>query len=272
MHDDSPLHAEPERTPRTQDAAAPRPYWLVALIMLAGLAALFAGAILLDRQFRPPVGMATVPGVAGATTPTMIPATSPATPSISPSPTASPTLPAIPTTLVASPSPPVTVTVPPPVTPLPPDQATAVAMGVVLTQTPVIQPGTTSNPQELERTILAAYIHYWEVRQQAYLDLDTSHLSEVMAGAELDREIKQIRDLKAKGWGMKIDVEHHVSFALLADDHATIYDPYLNRTLYIDATTKQEYPTGDPPTIEKVSFVLKKIDGIWKVIDGARLP
>jgi hypothetical protein len=124
-----------------------------------------------------------------------------------------------------------------------------------------------TDPLTLE--IEQAYLHYWDIRTQAYLNLDTSHLGEVMAGAELDRMTQQVNGLKAQGHAVKVDVDHHYLIASRATDSAVVYDEYLNRSLYLDAATKQLIPTSSPPATEKVSFDLQKVDGTWKVSGGA---
>jgi hypothetical protein len=124
-----------------------------------------------------------------------------------------------------------------------------------------------TDPLTLE--IEQAYLHYWDVRTQAYLNLDTSHLGEVMAGAELDRMTQQINGLKANGRAVRVDIDHHYLLKSTAPDRAVVYDEYLNRSLYLDATSKQVIPTSSAPATEKVSYDLQKIDGVWKVIGGA---
>lgn len=124
-----------------------------------------------------------------------------------------------------------------------------------------------TDPLTLE--IEQAYLHYWDIRTQAYLNLDTSHLSEVTAGAELDRMTQQITGLKAQSHAVKVDVDHHYLIASRATDSAVVYDEYVNRSVFLDAATKQVIPTSSPPATEKVSFDLQKVDGTWKVIGGA---
>ena len=102
------------------------------------------------------------------------------------------------------------------------------------------------------------------------MSLDTSHLSDVMAGPELARDEKQIEDLKAQGKAVKVDIEHHIAFLRVSPDNAEIYDEYLNRSVYVDPATKQEIPTNAPPVTAKVSYRLQKVNGTWKVIDGAQ--
>ena len=158
-------------------------------------------------------------------------------------------------------------------TPASPAARPAVAAPVVAVS-PAVSPSASASslpiatdPLTLE--IEQAYLHYWDVRTQAYLNLDTSHLHEVMAGAELDRMTQQITDLKAKGRAVKVDVDHHYLLTSTAPDRAVVYDEYLNRSLYLDATSKQVIPTSNAPGTEKVSYDLQKIDGAWKVIGGA---
>lgn len=121
----------------------------------------------------------------------------------------------------------------------------------------------------LEREIEAAYLHYWDVRSQAYLTLDTSHLSEVMAGAELDRALKQIADLKVQHRAVKIQVDHRIALVKVAPDQATVADEYLNKNVYVNTDTGQEPPTSDPPNTVKVAFQMTKSDGAWKVVDAS---
>jgi hypothetical protein len=120
----------------------------------------------------------------------------------------------------------------------------------------------------LEREIVEAYLHYWEVRIQAYYSLDASLLPEVMAGAELVRERQQMEDFREQGKAVKVDVEHHLLLVEVAPDRAVVYDEYLNRSVFIDSTTKEEFPTKEPPGTEKISYEMHKIDGRWKVVDG----
>lgn len=248
--------------PQPSDTPAPWPFWLVGLAIFSLLVVILVAGLLLSRRFQPPVDVATVAAGAMQSTPTP---TQPAAPTA----TLVPLFPTIPLT-------PTVVNTPTEVqaagTPTQPVPAATAPTETPQPAPPVIEPGTTGDITVLEQEIKAAYLHYWDVRAAAYLNLDTSHLAEVMAGAELARETKQIEDLKAQNKPSKMDIEHHISFALIADDHATIYDPYVNKSVWIDPITKQPLARNTPPTIEKVSFILRKIDGTWKVVDGAILP
>lgn len=146
------------------------------------------------------------------------------------------------------------------------------------TATPVAAPtSTTTDPSDLqvaksplEREIEAAYLRYWEVRAEAFLNQDTSRLSEVMAEAELARTRQQIDDLKAQGRAARIVVEHRIAFLEVSESRARLYDEYLNKSYLVDPQRKQSVQTPGPGGVAKVSYELKKIDGAWRVIDGVR--
>ena len=122
----------------------------------------------------------------------------------------------------------------------------------------------------LAQEVQQAYLHYWDVRSQAYLNDDGSHLGEVMAGAELDRGLQRIKSLQAQGRAIKVDVEHHPLLVSVSADKAVVYDEYLNRSLFIDVATHEVLPTASPAITEKISYDLQKLDGAWKVVDGAQ--
>jgi hypothetical protein len=204
-----------DRVSTVRSGQGPRPYWLIGSALLGVVLLLLAAAFLLDRQFRPRVGIESAP--AAGSTATGNQATAPG--------------------------------------------ASAVASVAV----PWQRIGTTP----LEREIEEAYARYWEVRSQAYLTLDTSRLSEVMAGEELRREEKQVRDLQAQGRAGKLDYEFHPTFRTVSADQAVIYDEHINRSLHMDPVTRQVFPTAQAPELEKVSYEFRKIEGKWKVVDGA---
>lgn len=208
-----------------------RSFWVVGLALFGMVVALLVGAFLLDHQLRPRVGLDAAPTTITAKTTT--------TPAGGRSPSQQPTA-----TPIAS-----------------------VADFPTVTASPSNLPVANS---PLEREIEEAYYHYWDVLRQAYLDLDTSRLKEVMSDAELDRQVEQIGELKAKGKAAKLQVDHRIAFVRVSPDHAVIYDEYVNRSSFVDPITKQELPTEAPPETEKISFEMKKIDSTWKVVDAAQ--
>jgi hypothetical protein len=238
-----------------------RPYWPAALFVVGLLVALLGAAVVLNDRFRPRPTIET-PGatVLSATPPAA--AAAPSTP-----PTAQPT--AVPTPSVA----PTAVPTPTAVLTTGPSPTSAVPKATSSAAPLAGSPAATAAPSvltPLQKEIIEGYLRYWEVRIRAYYELDVSHLPEVMAGAELQREEGAIRDLRAQGRAAKWDVEHNFRILKATPDEAEVYDEYVNRSVFIDASTKQEIPAKSPPPVRKISFFLKKGDGSWKVVDGAR--
>jgi hypothetical protein len=239
---------------RTEEGSAPgdaaagttpaRPYWLVALVLLAVVAVVLGGTLLIGRQLRPPIGIEPAP--------TSVPQAQATAAVAAPNPQVTPT--------VAAPAALPTTTAPPAAT-QGPTQSPATAVATVATR-------STASP--LEREVAAAYLRYWDVRREAYLKMDPTLLPEVMAGAELTREIDYMAELRARGRGAKIDVEHNFTVVKATSDDAEVYDQYLNKSPLIDLATGREIPLSSPPVVRKISYELKKIDGKWKVVDGTQ--
>ena len=135
-------------------------------------------------------------------------------------------------------------------------------------------PGTGTDVIEVDAALLdelqAAYSTFWDVRAEAAFNLDVSRLPEVMDGPALEREREQIADLEARGVAAVIEVEHEVGLLSLSPDEAELYDEYLNRSYLVDPATKEPVGAPEPEEVVKVSFRLKKIDGVWKVVDSER--
>lgn len=246
--------------PDAPDAPEPprRPFVPVGLALAGLVIVVLAAAFVLDRQYRQPVGIEPAPPIAVKALPTAVPAA--AGPSVAPvaravQPTVVPT--AVPTSTTA-PATAGAVTAPLPKVAGEPTTASAAA------------PATPKPPSPLEKEIIDGYLRYWNVRSQAYYDLDPTRLSEVMAGAELAREEEGIRKLRADGRAGGWDVDLNFRIDKATPEEAVVYDEYVNRSVYLDAVTKQELPTKEPPGVFKISFLMKKVDGVWKVVDGTR--
>ena len=118
--------------------------------------------------------------------------------------------------------------------------------------------------------VQAAYSTFWDIRAEAAFNLDASRLPEVMDGPALEREREQIADLEARGMAAVIEAEHEVGLLSLSQEEAELYDEYLNRSYVVDRATKEPVGTPEPEEVVKVSFRLKRIDGVWKVVDSER--
>lgn len=145
-----------------------------------------------------------------------------------------------------------------------------------LDDAPVAAPSSETGTDAIEidvallEEVQAAYSAFWEIRTEAAFNLDDSRLAEVMDGPALEREREQIADLEARGVAAVIEAEHEVGLLSLSPDEAELYDEYLNRSYLVDPATKEPVGAPEPEEVVKVSFRLKKIDGVWKVVDSER--
>lgn len=129
----------------------------------------------------------------------------------------------------------------------------------------VAPPATVDSSTE-KAAVIQAYLHYWDVYSNALLTLDTSHLSDAMAGDELVQARQVIDNLKAQHHAAKTEVDHHYAVVSLTQDTAVIQDKYLNRSYLVDATTKQPLQTPTSGQPETISCQLALQDGTWKVL------
>lgn len=226
-----------ERNARAGSSTEPRrPYWAVGLALLALVSAVVIGAFLLDRQVRPRVGIEPAPTPASALQ-------APASRSGAPSPSS---------------------TAPPAASPT----AGTAALGPTPAASPTRWPTTTS---PLEREIEDAYQRYLQIYSEAVLNLDTSHLSEVLDGRALQLVTAEVNDLKARGRPVKIiENDRLIALSRVTDTSATLIDEYTSRSVLVDPTTKQPLPRTGPPTRIRQSYEFRKVDGVWKIVDGTR--
>jgi hypothetical protein len=125
-------------------------------------------------------------------------------------------------------------------------------------------------PENQRVEVEQAYVHFWDVRTQALLELDPNRLTEIMAGTELTAEQQAIKDLQASGRAQRVDVEHHELIAWATSDAATVLDEYVSHTVLVDAATKE--PVEDPPSAPfRVAYLFRKVDGRWLAVDAVRV-
>jgi hypothetical protein len=114
-----------------------------------------------------------------------------------------------------------------------------------------------------------AYQRYWEVRTQAFSTLDTSRLPEVVAGEELPREEKRVRDLADEGHALRLIYQHRLSFPEVSDGQAVLIDELINDSRLLDAATKQPLPDAASSEAQRVRVEMQRLDGRWKVVEVA---
>ena len=154
--------------------------------------------------------------------------------------------------------------VPSPSTAVSASPATSVVASAGLAGLPIA-----STPEE--KAIEAAYQQYLDIYSQAALNLDTSHLSDILAGPALQRVTDEVNQLKAQGRPVSvIETQHKVAFAQVTESTATLIDEYTNESVYADPKTKQPLGSNDQPDLVRQSYQFQKVNNTWKIMDGTR--
>lgn len=236
------------QNPQPDDGGRPqRPWWLVGLALVAIIVIAVGAGIFASRKSQPSVGISSVPTRTVTRRPTASGGTLTGTQS------SIPATPTVATVSVASP----TATRP----------ATPTASPVPV----VVAPGATPAPPGTAKTVVRAYLHYWDVYANALYTLDTSRLAGVMAGTELAGRRQQINELRSQHQAAKIDVEHHYEVVLMGPSKAGVEDHYLNKSYTIDATTKRPLQSPGAGETEDVAFQLEIVNGTWKVVSSSQV-
>jgi hypothetical protein len=185
-----------------------------------------------------------------STTPSSDPLTTPST-VVQPTPRNDPTTTAPPTPTSGAPAVPLTPTTIP---------TTAIVKTEIPTSTPTVDPA-------LAAEVGMAYEHYWQVRGEALLQLDKSHLSEAMAGDHLVSTSQLIDELASENRAIQTSVDHDYQVTQVTDESAQVFDDYLSSSFYVDPKTQAALtkPTSDEL---RVLYQLKQSDGVWKVVDS----
>ena len=115
-----------------------------------------------------------------------------------------------------------------------------------------------------------AYLHFWQVRAQALLDLDTRPLGDVMTGDVLQREIAAIDRLRDQDLTQQIDVQHHLQLLHATAEEAALVDEYISHVVPIDRVTSEALAPS-PETISRLAYHFRKLSGTWKVVEAVQL-
>jgi hypothetical protein len=241
----------PERSPGDSQYLK-LPWPVVAGGLFALLAVALAAGLYANRFIRPQT--------------TIVPTTTPP-PVVAVAPVATPVNPTAPpaSTIPPATPPPAPTSAPPPspsATPVPATSTPAPA----LTSTP--SPVATVDPA-LAAEVGQAYERYWRVTSQALLQLDSSQLPQVMEGERLATATQLIEDLRAQGRAVHANVTLNYVVAAANGDSASVIDRYEDRSFFVipgtdEALTK---PSSDE---SHVLFRLRRISGVWKVVDSVR--
>jgi len=149
--------------------------------------------------------------------------------------------------------------------------AAVTAAGMTPTPLPTVAP-------ELNAEVSAAYLNYFQVSGDALLALDTAPLPQVAAGQVLAGLQQQIESDRAQGRAIETNVQHDFVVLSVQGDTATVADRYRDSSIFVDPVTHEPLPgqvapaSADEAPLIKVVYHLQRIDGSWKVVEGARQP
>ena len=259
--------AHPTEPPPDGSAFLHVPWPLVAGALLALLAIALAAGLYANRYLRPQPALVAAPPTANSLSAADTPL--PATVAPTPAPAAATAPPqATPTSVpgvTAAITPLVVGTLAPP-----PTTGTTAPPAAPVTAVPTISVLPTVDPA-IGDEVGAAYLAYWQIRSQAALQLDTSHLAEAMDGEYLEDFRNRIEQLRAEGRAINTQVSLNYTVVQATPTSAVVHDRIEDKSIYIDAVTKAplEQPADGQLLIE---FTLKRIDGVWKVVDSVTAP
>lgn len=131
-------------------------------------------------------------------------------------------------------------------------------------------PSASADNSPLAQQVFAAYQHYWQVYSDAAFNLDTTHLSEVATGQELQEIQDEINGLRQRNRAARVVVEHHFFVFDVTPKDAKVYDEVRNSSFYVDPVTKQPPQGSQQVDIEKDTFYLADVQGVWKVTKSTR--
>lgn len=231
MNDD----ADDSNPPPATNSKKPFSYWVIGALLLAIIVVLTGAAFALNSAIRPKVGTVAV-----------------ATANVPVQPTASPTssqqLTSAPTSRLGT------------------SPVLAAATATVETA-----PGASATQQDPKQAVATAYLHYWDVYNQALYDLNTAPLSQVMAGQELARVQAQVQGLRADNHAVKSDIQHQFVVVNANRSTAAVQDQLVVKSFQIDFGTKQALQSPGAGIRETVACQLERQNGTWKVVSVVRV-
>lgn len=216
---------------------------LLAVGLLAFLVVLLAAGVYANNSLRPRGIITPTPAPAesavAVAAPTSRPTVAPtAAPSVTPTPRPQPTITPTPQVVIVA----------------------SVSPTPVETALPTVEPA-------LAQEVGQAYDHYWDVRADALLHLDKSHLTEAMDGDHLASTLHLIDELLSENRAIQTNVDHDSHVVQASNDSAQVFDDYLSGSFYVDPKTLS--PLTQPASDElRVLYQLRRVDGVWKVVDS----
>jgi hypothetical protein len=121
----------------------------------------------------------------------------------------------------------------------------------------------------LAEQVGTAYQAYWRVRSQALLELDPSHLSEVMDGEYLANFQSRLNDLQTQNRAIRTQVNLNYTVVQANSLQAIVQDRVEDESFYIVPGTLDPI-TQPAKDLTFIEFKFQSIEGIWKVVDSVR--
>lgn len=129
---------------------------------------------------------------------------------------------------------------------------------------------TRANPvaPELRSQIERGYLRYWEARRLAYQNLDPTPLRQTILEPALESDSDLLQQQRQKNQGFTIQVEHNDRIGIKDANTAYVYDTFADSSFYFNFDTKAQIPPGQTK-VQRETYELVKVDGLWKVDVGA---
>jgi hypothetical protein len=126
--------------------------------------------------------------------------------------------------------------------------------------------GPATTTLSLRQQVLAAYDNSWRVYSDALRRLDPSNLAKAFAGDALRQAQQDVATQKAKHQPVRIRITHHPRVLLANATDGVVRDNYENHSVALDAATGRPVEP-DPKEIVRQRQSLKRVDGVWKVVE-----
>lgn len=127
-------------------------------------------------------------------------------------------------------------------------------------------PSITSTTLGPKAELLAAYMQSWVVYGDALRRLDDARLPTRFAGDALQAAREEVAAQKANNQPVQISVDHRPRVLRITATEGLVEDNYRNHSVVLDPATGVP-AEPDPNRIVHQRQALKRINGIWKVVE-----
>jgi len=139
----------------------------------------------------------------------------------------------------------------------------APSSGAAPSRSAPVEPTTTRSAED---ELLAAYDRSWEVYADALRLLDPSRLPSVFAGSALRAAREEVATQKAKNQPVRVSVVHRPRVLRVTATDGLVEDNYRNHSVVLNPATGAP-AEPDPNEVVHQRQSLKRLDGVWKVVE-----